>query len=69
MVTHALTSLCLGNDDDLEYYVREAGDILGVTGKLEEEQRDGKHILGYIFKQVGRFGRILTSHTMLVLPI
>ena len=37
-----------GTDDDLEYYVRECGDILGVTTKLKPDTRDAKHILEYI---------------------
>merc|ERR1712054_437648 len=39
-------------DDDLEYYIRESGDILGVTSNLKPEQRDGRHVLENIFKQI-----------------
>lgn len=49
-----LTNKC--TEDDLEYFVREAGEIMGVSSKLTEEQRAspeaGKHILEYIFRQV-----------------
>ena len=44
-----------GTDDDLEYFLRECGNILGVANRLEPEKRDGKHILEYIFKQVVEF--------------
>ena len=39
-------------DDDLEYYIRECGEILGVPSKLSPGKRDGKHILEYIMRQV-----------------
>ena len=45
-----LASIC--SDDDLEYYVKEGGEILGITGKLKQEQRSAKHVLEYILKQI-----------------
>jgi intraflagellar transport protein 52 len=42
----------VGNDDDLEYYIRECGDILGVTDKLDAEKRDAKHVLEFVFKSI-----------------
>jgi intraflagellar transport protein 52 len=51
-LAHA-TNLCKnGTDEDLEYFTREAGEILGVTGQLKVDSRTGKHILEYIFKQI-----------------
>ena len=47
-----------GSDDDLEYYVRECGDILGVTSKLAADCRDAKHILDHIFAQVVEFKKL-----------
>lgn len=44
-----------GTDDDLEFYIRKCGDILGVTSKLPKEKQDAKHILEYIFFQVVEF--------------
>lgn len=44
-----LTNKC--GDDDLDYYIRQAGEILGVTGKLGE-RRSSKHILEFIFKEL-----------------
>lgn len=45
-------------DDDLEYYVRECGDILGVTTNLPQDSRDAKHILEYVFTQVVEFKKL-----------
>lgn len=47
-----------GTDDDLEFYVRKCGEILGVTSKLDKEQRDAKHILEHIFFQVVEFKKL-----------
>ena len=47
-----------GNDDDLEYYVRECGDILGVTNKLQTDKRGAKHILEYVMHQVVEFKKL-----------
>eukprot|EP00927_Polykrikos_kofoidii_P027243 TRINITY_DN24043_c0_g1_i1.p1 TRINITY_DN24043_c0_g1~~TRINITY_DN24043_c0_g1_i1.p1 ORF type:complete len:450 (-),score=108.27 TRINITY_DN24043_c0_g1_i1:43-1392(-) len=44
-----LTNKC--TDDDLDFYIRQAGDILGVTQKLGD-RRTSKHILEYIFKEL-----------------
>ena len=43
------------NDDDLEYFIRECGEILGVSAQLEPEKRDGKNILETIFRAVVGF--------------
>lgn len=51
-----LTNKC--TDDDLEYYIRECGEILGVSGKLPSEERTGKQILEHIFKQVVQFKKL-----------
>ena len=57
-----LAVLCVviysGTEDDLEYYVRECGDILGVCSKLPSDCRDAKHILDYIFHQVVEFKKL-----------
>ena len=47
-----------GTDDDLEYYVRECGDILGVTTNLAQDKRDAKHIIEHIFTQVVEFKKL-----------
>ncbi|KAI9104636.1 hypothetical protein DFS34DRAFT_641900 [Phlyctochytrium arcticum] len=45
-----LTNKC--NDDDLEYYIRECGQILGVMDKLEEGKRSAKHVVEFVFRSV-----------------
>lgn len=50
------------SDDDLEFYVRKCGDILGVTGKLDKERRTAKHILEHIFFQVVEFKKLNQEH-------
>ncbi|XP_068598820.1 intraflagellar transport protein 52 homolog [Brachionichthys hirsutus] len=56
-----LTNKC--TDDDLEFYVRKCGEILGVTPKLDKEQRDAKHILEHIFFQVVEFKKMAFTPT------
>jgi intraflagellar transport protein 52 len=52
-----LTNKC--ENDDLQYYICEAGEALGVTKKLKAEQRDdAKIILEYIFKQIVQFKKL-----------
>lgn len=47
-----------GNDDDLEYYIRECGEILGITQRLSKEHRTGKHILEYVMRQIVGFKKL-----------
>lgn len=54
----AIFSVVLGTEDDLEYYVRECGDILGVSSKLPSASKDAKHILDYIFHHVVEFKKL-----------
>ncbi|KAJ0068850.1 hypothetical protein NL108_012092 [Boleophthalmus pectinirostris] len=51
-----LTNKC--TEDDLEFYVRKCGEILGVTGKLDKDKRDAKHILEHVFFQVVEFKKL-----------
>eukprot|EP00928_Gymnodinium_smaydae_P089902 TRINITY_DN73787_c0_g1_i1.p1 TRINITY_DN73787_c0_g1~~TRINITY_DN73787_c0_g1_i1.p1 ORF type:complete len:453 (-),score=122.19 TRINITY_DN73787_c0_g1_i1:74-1432(-) len=44
-----LTNKC--QDSDLDFYIRQAGEILGVTKKLKE-RKSAKHILEHIFKDL-----------------
>lgn len=48
-----ITNKC--GESDLEYYVRQCGDILGVTSKLAPGKRSGKHILEHVFAQIVEF--------------
>mmetsp|Transcript_425 Transcript_425/g.786 ORF Transcript_425/g.786 Transcript_425/m.786 type:complete len:449 (-) Transcript_425:177-1523(-) len=58
-----LTNKC--NDDDLEYYIREAGDLLGVNQNLKPEQRDARQILSHIFKQIVVWKKLNTEEEMI----
>ncbi|PVD23394.1 hypothetical protein C0Q70_16663 [Pomacea canaliculata] len=51
-----ITNKC--TDDDLEYYVRECGGILGVTHNLPQDSRTAKHILEHIFTQIVEFKKL-----------
>ncbi|XP_075033703.1 intraflagellar transport protein 52 homolog isoform X1 [Mixophyes fleayi] len=55
-----ITNRC--TEDDLEFYVRKCGDILGVTGNLPKEEQDAKHILEHIFFQVVEFKKLNQEH-------
>lgn len=50
-----LTNKCSNGEEDLEYYIAESGEILGVTKDLPFGERSAKHILFHIFKQVVDF--------------
>ncbi|XP_031809839.1 intraflagellar transport protein 52 homolog isoform X3 [Sminthopsis crassicaudata] len=55
-----ITNKC--TEEDLEFYVRKCGDILGVTNKLQKEQQDAKHVLEHIFFQVVEFKKLNQEH-------
>jgi intraflagellar transport protein 52 len=40
------------NDDDLEYFIKEAGDLLGVSQQLPPEVRDARYVLCHVMKQI-----------------
>jgi intraflagellar transport protein 52 len=46
----ALTNKC--TDEDLEYYMRECGTILGIMDKLDPGQQDARHVLDHVFKSI-----------------
>ncbi|CAH8593501.1 unnamed protein product [Schistosoma turkestanicum] len=48
-----VTNKC--NEDDLEYYIRECGDILGVTQKLSTDKISSRTILEVIFNELVEF--------------
>ena len=55
---HLSSIVCVcpaGTEDDLEYYVRECGNILGVTQKLDNDSQSAKHVLGFIFERIVEF--------------
>jgi len=49
-----LTNKC-GGDDDLDYYVKEAGEILGVMGELPDHQKTGRGVLNLIFRKLVKY--------------
>lgn len=51
-----LTSKCV--DADLEFYIRECGEILGVLEKLQPEQKDAKHVLESMFKSIVQWKKL-----------
>lgn len=58
LILTTLLYTLVGSDGDLEYYVRECGDILGVSKNLAVDSRDAKHILEYIMAQVVEFKKL-----------
>lgn len=52
-----LTNKCV-DEDDLEYYIKESGDILGITQHLPADQQSAKHILEYILQQLMTFKKL-----------
>ena len=47
-----LTNKCTNGDDDLEYYIAESGEIVGIMQDLPFGERSAKHILFQIFKRI-----------------
>ncbi len=47
-----------GTDADLEYYIRECGEILTINNKLPPNNRSAKHILEYVLHQVVEFKKL-----------
>lgn len=47
-----LTNKC--TDDDVEYYIKECGDILGVSSQINNPN-DPKSILHYIFQEIVKY--------------
>ena len=46
-----LTNKC--TDNDLEYYIKESGEIMGITQELAEDQRgDARYVLEYLFRRI-----------------
>ena len=61
-----LTNKCTNAEEDLEYYIAESGDILGVTQHLPFGERSAKHILFHIFKQIVDFKKQDLSKSSIV---
>jgi len=50
-----LTNKCANGEEDLEYFIAESGEILGIMGELPFGERSAKHILFHIFKKIVDF--------------
>lgn len=50
-----LTNKC--SDEDLEFYIQRAGEILNITPKLGE-RRGARHIVEYVFRQLANFRKL-----------
>ena len=50
-----LTNKC--NDTDLDFYIRECSDIMGISNKVENKN-DPKVILSYVFNQLVNFKKL-----------
>ena len=51
-----LTNKC--SDDDLDFYVREAGEIVGITGQLPPERSGAKDVLEYLLRSLVNFKKL-----------
>ena len=47
-----VTNKCTGGEDDLEYYIGECGEILGLMNELPFGERSAKHILFHVFRHI-----------------
>jgi intraflagellar transport protein 52 len=50
--THHMSFMTAGNDYDLEFYVRECGEILGISNTASDDQPPASAILAKIFMQL-----------------
>ena len=50
-----MTNKC--NDTDLEFYIKECSDIMGISSKIESKN-DPKAILSYVFSQLVNFKKL-----------
>ncbi|KHJ84745.1 hypothetical protein OESDEN_15539 [Oesophagostomum dentatum] len=51
-----LTSKC--EEKDLEFYIREAGEILGIASVFPTSERNAKRILEYVLAQLFEFKKL-----------
>ena len=50
-----VTNKC--NDEDLEYYIRECSDILGISGRIDIKN-DPKAVLAYVMKELINYKKL-----------
>lgn len=58
-----LANKCTAGEEDLEYFIGESGEILGIMPDLPFGERSAKHILFHIFKSVVEFKKSEISAT------
>ena len=51
-----ITNKC--SDEDLDYFIREGADIMGITQNLPVQAHDSKHILEYIVTHIVEFKKL-----------
>ena len=51
-----ITNKC--SDADLDYFVREAADIMGITQQLPVQAHDAKHIMEYVLTHIVEFKKL-----------
>jgi intraflagellar transport protein 52 len=51
-----LTNKCV--DSDVDFYVREAGEIVGITESLPTSKRGAKHVMEFLLKSIVNFKRL-----------
>jgi hypothetical protein len=47
----------LGTESDVQLYIREAGEILGITKSLAPDKKDARHVIEHIIIQLIEFKR------------
>ena len=48
----------IATDEDLEYFIRECGDILGISSQLAEDKKGAKNIIEHVLHQIVEFKKI-----------
>ncbi len=56
-------------DDNLDFYIRQSAEILGVTEKLPEGKRSAKHCLEIILKELVNWKRLSPDTTSAGAPL
>jgi hypothetical protein len=63
-----LTNKCTGVED-LEYFIQESGEILGVVGQLPSSQRSATHLLDFIFRNIVNFKKMNPEHVSVAVAV
>lgn len=53
-----------GTEDDLEYFIKEAGEVLGIHHQLKGENRSSKHVIEHVFKQIVNWKKLSPQNPM-----